>query len=74
MKFHPRYYNLLFSLFMSLIMAFIMSGVLTVIFHGFVDFFASWMHGFVITWPIAFPAVLVIAPPVRRWVQQLTAP
>jgi len=58
---------------MSLIMAYIMSGVLTAIFHGFADLFSSWLRGFVIAWPIAFPAVLVIAPLVRRWVRQLTA-
>lgn len=58
---------------MSLTMAFIMSGVLTTIYHGFESFIASWMLGFVIALPIAFPAVLVIAPRVRRLVQRLTA-
>jgi Protein of unknown function (DUF2798) len=43
-------------------MAFIMSGVLTAIFDGFDNFIASWMFGFPIAWPIAFPAVLLIAP------------
>jgi hypothetical protein len=54
-------------------MAFIMSGVLTAIHRGFENFISNWMFGFVIAWPIAFPAVLVIAPRVRRVVQRLTA-
>ena len=54
-------------------MAFVMSGVLTAIFEGFEHFFTSWMLGFGIAWPIAFPAVLVIAPRVRRLVHYLTA-
>lgn len=74
MKIHPRHTNLLFSFVMLLSMAFIMSGVLTAIFDGFTNFIASWMFGFSIAWPIAFPAVLLIAPRVRRLVQQLTVP
>lgn len=58
---------------MSLSMAFIMSGVLTAIIDGFDNFIATWMLGFSIAWPVAFPVVLVIAPRVRRLVQQLTA-
>jgi hypothetical protein len=73
MNIHPRHSNLLFALFMSLSMAFIMSGVLTAIYHGFEDFISNWMYGFSVAWPIAFPAVLVIAPRVRRVVQRLTS-
>jgi hypothetical protein len=44
-----------------------MSGVLTAVFNG-VDreFFVHWTNGFVHAWPIAFPAILVLAPVARR--------
>jgi Protein of unknown function (DUF2798) len=35
-------------------------------------FFFKWMHAFVIAWVCAFPAVLVVAPIVRRIVAKLT--
>lgn len=73
MTIHTRYSNLLFALFMSLGMVFIMSGVLAIIYRGFENFLANWARGFVIAWPFAFPAVLVLAPRVRRLVQHLTA-
>lgn len=72
MKFHPRYSNLLFAFFMSLCMAFIMSGVLTAIIDGFDNFIPTWMFGFSIAWPVAFPAVLLIAPQMRKLVHKLT--
>ncbi|MDP1765927.1 MAG: DUF2798 domain-containing protein [Methylotenera sp.] len=58
---------------MSLLMALIMSGVLTALFAG-VDrqFIAHWMRAFIHAWPVAFPAVLTVAPIVRRIVASLT--
>jgi Protein of unknown function (DUF2798) len=73
MKISAKHSNLLFAFFMSLLMAFLMSGVLTAIHLGFPpDFIAQWLHSFVLAWPIAFPSILVIAPPVRRIVAKLT--
>ena len=57
---------------MSLLMACLMSGVLTAVFAGFNNqFFSHWLNGFVHAWPIAFPAILVIAPLVRKIVDAL---
>ncbi len=73
MKIPQKYTGLLFAFVMSLLMAFLMSGVLTAVFVG-VDgqFIAHWMNGFIHAWPIAFPAILVVAPLVRKIVASLT--
>lgn len=74
MKVPKKYEGILFAFVMSLLMALLMSGVLTAVFTG-VDkfFFAHWMNGFIHAWPIAFPAIFVIAPLVRRIVAALIA-
>jgi hypothetical protein len=73
MKIPKKYSAILFAFLMSLLMALLMSGVLTAVFAGIShDFFAHWMNGFIHAWPIAFPAVLIIAPIVRKMVAALT--
>ncbi len=73
MKIPKKYTGLLFAFVMSLLMALLMSGVLTAVFAGINhQFFVHWMNGFVHAWPIAFPAILVIAPLVRKIVTTLT--
>ena len=73
MKFHPRHSHWLFSLIMSMIVAGIVTSVLTVVDHGYKDFMPSWEHSFIIAWAIAFLAVLLVAPQVRKLVQRLTS-
>jgi uncharacterized membrane protein YhdT len=73
MKLHPKHSHWLFSLIMSMIVAGIVTSVLTVVDHGYKDFMPSWEHSFVIAWAIAFLAVLLVAPQVRKLVQRLTS-
>lgn len=73
MKFHPRHTHWLFSLIMSMIVAGIVTGVLTLVNHGDQDFILSWEHSFIVAWAIAFVAVLLVAPQVRKLVQRLTS-
>jgi len=72
MKVHPRHTHWIFSLIMSMIVAGIVTAVLTAVNHGSQDFVWSWEHSFIIAWAIAFLAVLLIAPQVRKLVQRLT--
>jgi hypothetical protein len=73
MKFNPKHSNLLFAFFMSVLMAFLMSGILTAIHLGLTPhFIAQWLHSFTLAWPIAFPAILLIAPVVRKFVAKIT--
>ena len=73
MKISKKYSRVLFAFLMSLLMALPMSGVLKAVIAGFSHaFFAHWLNGFVHAWPIAFPAVLIIAPIVRKMVTALT--
>jgi len=49
-----------------------MSAVVTLINLGIVhDFFTLWMRAFIRAWIVAFPAVLLVVPVVRRIVRYL---
>jgi hypothetical protein len=69
-----RYAPLLFGLILSGLMSCIVSGLSTFraagAEHGF---FALWMGNWAVSWLIAFPTVLVVAPVTRRIVARLTA-
>ncbi|MEZ5849737.1 MAG: DUF2798 domain-containing protein [Hyphomicrobiaceae bacterium] len=60
---------------LSGLMSLLVSGVATFRALGPVDHFvASWISGWLSSWPIAFAAVLVVAPFVRRIVSIIVAP
>lgn len=74
MKIPARYSNLLFGGMLSIIMVTIISGTVVLINQGYdQEFFRRWFRGFITAWPVAFPAVLVVAPFVRRMVSKITA-
>jgi hypothetical protein len=74
-KIPAKYSNLLFGALLSVIMVTIISGSVVFANHGFApDFLLQWWRGFLTAWPIAFPAVLVVAPFVRKIVARLTEP
>jgi hypothetical protein len=63
---------ILFGLILSGIMSLIVSGTAMLRTTGFVDgFFGLWMAGWLPSWLVAFPVVLVIAPFTRRVVGKL---
>jgi hypothetical protein len=66
---------ILFGLLLSGFMSLIVSGIATVRAIGLpADIVFKWLTAWVGSWAVAFPAVLVVAPMVRRIVTQLTAP
>ena len=68
-----KYAPILFGLLLSGLMSLIVSGVSTVGVLGIkAGFFGAWMANWASSWAIAFPAVLVVAPIVRRMVAKLT--
>lgn len=74
MKIPARYSNVLFGGLLSAIMVTIISGAVVLVTQGLdADFLIHWLKGFGTAWPIAFPAVLVVAPWVRKVVAKLTA-
>lgn len=63
----------LFGLFLSGLMSLVVSGLSTWRAVGLTDGFpALWMGNWAVSWAIAFPTVLVVAPLVRRIVARLT--
>lgn len=69
-----RFAPILFGAILSAIMGAVVSAVVLLVDQGWTpDFPARWLKGFLSTWPIAFPTVLLVAPAVRKWVNHLTA-
>jgi hypothetical protein len=70
-----RYAPVLFGLFLSGFMSLIVSCIATLRAIGVSDLFLfKWLTAWVGAWAVAFPAVLVVAPLVRRLVAWMTVP
>ena len=66
-KLPVRLFQPLFGLFMAFFMSFLMSGAITELNIGFPpDFLARWMHSWGMAFVLAYPAILIVAPVVRR--------
>jgi hypothetical protein len=73
MKIPFRYSNLLFGALLSAIMVSIVSAAVLLLNQGLTrEFPVQWVKSVAATWPIAFPAVLVVAPWVRKVVARIT--
>jgi Na+-driven multidrug efflux pump len=68
-----RYGQVVFSAIMSVTISCFMSGVLTAINTGLdAGFVSRWLHAWVVALPLAFLAVTITAPRVRRLIDLLT--
>ncbi|MEM0947603.1 MAG: DUF2798 domain-containing protein [Pseudomonadota bacterium] len=62
----------LFGLFLSGLMSLIVSGISTLRVTGLSpEFPALWLSGWLTSWAVAFPTVLVVAPLARKLVDRL---
>tara|TARA_B100000929_G_scaffold55656_1_gene41467 strand:- start:2448 stop:2690 length:243 start_codon:yes stop_codon:yes gene_type:complete len=69
---HLRFAPVVFALFMSFFMSGIMSLVVTTINIGLVDdLILRWLNSWPMTFAIAFPTIMVVAPMVKRIVGRL---
>jgi hypothetical protein len=69
-----RFAPLVFSALLSAIMVGIVSAFVLMTTQGLhAGLGAQWLRSFATTWPVAFPAVAVVAPLARRWVARVTA-
>jgi len=70
-----RYAPLVFGAVLSSIMVGIVSAFVLLITQGLDDdFLARWLRSCLMTWPVAFPTVTIVAPWVRKLVGRVTAP
>ncbi len=68
-KLPAKYMSVAVSFVLSILMSSIISGVVTVRNVGLVhDFPVMWLKAGMSSWFVAFPTVLVLLPPVRRFV------
>jgi len=74
MRIPDRFAPILFSALLSAIMVCIVSAFVLAISQGIhSEFAAQWVKSCITTWPLAFSAVAIVAPWVRRIVGRLTA-
>jgi hypothetical protein len=63
----------LFALLLAGVMTLVVSGVVTALNVGMPpDFVRRWLGGWITTWAIAFPVMLVVRPWVHRVVERLS--
>ncbi len=75
MRLPARFAPVLFGALLSVIMVAIVSAFVLVTTRGIhPGFLQQWLESCVTTWPVAFMAVTLVAPWVRRIVGRLTAP
>ena len=68
-----KYAPLLFALVLSGLMSLLVSGISTFRLTGAVaGFLGVWTGAWLIAWGVAFPAVLMVAPIARRFVDRVT--
>lgn len=73
--FPARFAPFLFGLILSGLMSCMVSGIATLRAVGLVSgLFGQWMTAWTISWAVAFPAVLIMAPITRKLVAALTRP
>ena len=74
MRIPARFAPLVFGALLSSIMVGIVSAFVLLITQGLDDQFLSrWLRSCLLTWPVAFPTVTLVAPWVRRLVARVTA-
>lgn len=67
-----RFAPVVFGLILSGMMSFIVSGIATIRATGLIDGLpALWAGAWIVSWAVAFPTVLVVAPVTRRLVARL---
>ena len=70
-----RYAGVVMPLILSILMTLVVSGVATLKNKGIDEHFLdAWMGAWGVSWVIAFPALLLVLPIVRRLVGLLVAP
>ena len=74
MRISVRFAPIVFGALLSSIMVAVVSGFVLATTRGIdAGFIAQWLKSCLITWPIAFPTVTLVAPWLRRMVSQMTA-
>ena len=70
-----KYAPMLFGLMLSGVMSLLISGIATLRVVGLASgFVGAWASAWTMAWGVAFPTVLLVAPRVRRVVDQLIRP
>lgn len=74
MRIPVRYAPIVFGALLSAIMVAIVSAFVLVTSQGLhAGLFQQWIRSCLLTWPVAFPTVTLVAPLVRKVVAQVTA-
>ena len=73
MKLQKKHSSLIFALIMAFILPFVMTFFITLINAGLNEkFLLIWLKAYGIAFVVAFPAILIIAPRIRKFVESIT--
>lgn len=72
MKFSPKASNILFAVIMVGTMTFIITGVNTFVNAGFVIRISAWMHNWIAAYIVALPIMMVLSPPLKKYLGKHT--
>lgn len=69
-----KFSQILLNCILSALMVSIVSSVVIIINQGLgPDFLSRWARSFVTTWPVAFPALMILGPIVRKIVERVSS-
>lgn len=72
MKFSAKQANLLFAIIMVGTMTFIITGVNAFVNGGFVIHVSTWMHNWIFAYVVALPIMMILSPPLRKFLGKNT--
>jgi len=72
MKFSPKGANVLFAVIMVGTMTFIITGVNTFVNGGFRVHLSVWVHNWIFAYVVALPIMMLLSPPLRRFLGKHT--
>jgi hypothetical protein len=72
MKLSPKGANAVFAVIMVGTMTLIITGVNTFVNAGFALHFSKWMHNWIAAYVVALPIMMVLSPPLRKFLGKHT--
>ncbi len=72
MKLTPTQAHIVFAILMVGTMTFIMTGVTSFVNSGFTFHFVKWMQNWILAYAVALPIMMLLSPPLRKFIGKFT--
>ncbi len=72
MKIPKKFFPVVFAFFLTSVMVLVVSGITTLLNVGLTpDFLVRWFRAWLLTWCVAFPVAIFVAPLARRLTERV---